>query len=134
MRLALAAWCVFWAWIALPWRSFRPVPSFRNVEVLPFAGGSIRSHLLNVLVFVPFGILAARLGWRPRNVLLIAAGVSAVTEVFQLFSSRRYPSTTDVILNTLGAVIGLLVMRLATHAGRSTSSSTTVSADRTERA
>lgn len=113
MRLALTAWFVCWAWIALPWRSFRLVPSFRNVELMPFTAGSLRSYVLNVLVFIPLGILVARLGWHPRTVVLVAAGLSAATEVAQLFSARRYPSTTDVILNTLGAAIGLLVVRLA---------------------
>ena len=120
MRLALAVWCVFWAWIAVPWRSFRPLPSFRHVELIPFTTGSARSHVLNVLVFVPLGILTARLGWRPRSVVLVAAGVSGTTEILQLFSTRRFPSTTDVILNVVGAIIGLLVVLLVAHSRRTT--------------
>jgi glycopeptide antibiotics resistance protein len=84
-------------------------PSFRRVELIPFVGGSIRSQFLNFLVFVPLGIIGTRLGWHPRTVILVAAGVSGLTEFLQLFSSRRYPSTTDLILNTAGALIGLMI-------------------------
>jgi glycopeptide antibiotics resistance protein len=115
MKLAFVVWCILWAWIALPWRSFSPVPSFRRVALIPSFTGSIRSQFLNVLAFVPLGIIGARLGWRPTGVVLLAAGVSAASEVLQLFSTRRYPSTTDVILNTAGALIGYMLVRAFGH-------------------
>jgi len=115
MKLAFAVWGILWAWIALPWRSFSPVPSFRRVTLIPSLVGSIRSQFLNVLAFIPLGIIGARLGWRPTAVVLIAAGISAASEVAQLFSTRRYPSTTDVILNAAGALIGFMLVRVLGH-------------------
>lgn len=111
MRVALAFWYAAWCYVAVPWRSFRPRPSFRNVELLPFAIGSLRAQLLNVLLFVPLGVIGIRLGWSPKTVALVGVGTSVLTELLQLFSTRRYPSTTDVILNTAGVLIGIALAR-----------------------
>ena len=111
MRFALAFWYAAWCYVAVPWRSFRPRPSFRNVELLPFAIGSLRGQLLNVLLFVPLGVIGIRLGWSPKTVALIGIATSVLTELLQLFSTRRYPSTTDVILNTTGVLIGIALAR-----------------------
>jgi glycopeptide antibiotics resistance protein len=111
MTLALLLWCLLWLLIGLPWRSFRVTPSLQRVELLPFVGGSFRSQFLNLLAFVPLGIIGTRLGWRPRTVVLVGFAMSALTEVSQLFSSRRYPSTTDLILNTVGTLMGVVIAK-----------------------
>jgi glycopeptide antibiotics resistance protein len=115
VRLALVGWFLLWARIGFPWRSFQWTPSFRRVELIPFAVGSPRTYLLNVLAFIPLGVIGVRLGWHPRTVTLVAAGVSGLTEVSQLFSRGRYPSTTDLILNTSGALIGIAIAITVRH-------------------
>jgi VanZ family protein len=67
----------------------------------------------NVVLFVPFGALAV-LSTRPgpsrlRRVVLgtVLAGVlSASIETMQVFTRERIPSSTDVVTNTLGGLIG----------------------------
>ena len=98
-----------WAWVATPWRSFRLSPSLRRVELIPFLDGSPRTQFLNLLAFVPLGFIGIRLGWSPRTVALVGAGTSALTELLQLFSTRRHPSITDLILNTAGVLVGILI-------------------------
>lgn len=109
IRLAFVVWLCGWVWIAVPWRSFQPTPSLQRVELIPFAIPGTRTQALNLLAFVPLGILGVRLGWRPGNIVLVAAGLSGVTEVLQLFSTTRFPSTTDFILNTAGALTGMTI-------------------------
>jgi len=109
IRLAFVAWLCVWLLIGVPWRSFQSTPSFRFVELVPFAIKGTQTQVLNLLAFVPLGILGVRLGWRPGKILLVAAGLSGVTEVLQLFSTTRFPSTTDFILNTAGAIIGMTI-------------------------
>ena len=109
MKLALLLWGVLWVYVAIPWRSFRPSPSLQRVEWVPFAIGSPRTQILNFLVFVPLGLIGTRLGWSPRTVALVGAGTSALTELLQLFSTRRYPSVTDLILNIAGTLTGIAV-------------------------
>lgn len=106
-RLALVLWLFLWVRVAVPWTSFQWTPTLRRVELIPFSAGSLRTQVLNVLVFVPLGIIGTRLGWKPRTVVVLGFGVSILTELLQLFSTRRYPSATDLILNTTGTVIGV---------------------------
>jgi glycopeptide antibiotics resistance protein len=35
----------------------------------------------------------------------VGAGTSLLTELLQLFSSRRFSSATDVVLNTVGTLL-----------------------------
>ena len=47
-----------------------------------------------------------------RAAALVGFGVSLVLETAQLWLPMRYPSVDDLVLNTLGCVLGLLLARL----------------------
>jgi glycopeptide antibiotics resistance protein len=115
-RLTFAIWLLLWARIGFPWRSFQPSPSFDRLALVPFADGSPRGYILNVLVFVPIGVIGTRLRWDARITVGIGLLISVATECLQLFSTRRYPSVTDVILNTLGVTIGVAMSMLLVRA------------------
>ncbi|CAN5277186.1 hypothetical protein BH11ACT2_BH11ACT2_17130 [soil metagenome] len=70
----------------------------------------------NILLFVPLGA-ALVVGLGARRWLLatgIAAGLSAAIELAQLvFLHGRTASVTDFVLNSLGAVVGVGIGRLA---------------------
>ena len=55
--------------------------------------------------------------------MLVAVGVSVLTEVSQLFSRGRYPSTTDLVLNASGAAIGMILALAVQQVVRRPSSS-----------
>jgi hypothetical protein len=112
MKVAAVVWLVAWGLIGLPWRSFSAEPSFARVRLTPFADGSPRSQGLNVLAFVPCGAIGAGLGWSMMRVILSGAVVSGFTELSQLFSTRRYPSATDLILNAAGTAAGVWTFAL----------------------
>ncbi|MCZ2402927.1 VanZ family protein [Paenarthrobacter sp. Z7-10] len=67
----------------------------------------------NVVLFVPFGLLMAaavplRRWWLA---ILVGVGASVCIELGQLlFLSERYATVKDVEVNTLGAVLGTLVV------------------------
>ena len=67
--------------------------------------------LLNILLFVPFGFSLALLS--KRNWLVVLSGFlfSAVIEVIQLKLGLGLFEYDDMISNTLGTLIGLLVVR-----------------------
>jgi glycopeptide antibiotics resistance protein len=99
-------------WAGEPWWSvFHYVPLVVDVA----------SFVLNVIMFVPFGVLVPLV--RPaaddyRRLAGWAATASATIEVTQLvlglaLVSRRTVDVNDLIANTLGALLGLLVLRLA---------------------
>lgn len=73
--------------------------------------------LLNVALFVPFGFMAQRmLEWRRGTVLVAALGTSMLIEVAQYTANfglapcaYRVSDVTDLIANTTGAALGLVL-------------------------
>ena len=72
-----------------------------------------RSSLLNVLLFVPFGIFLPIL-WSSfrslRRTVLTGLAVSGVIELAQLFTFRT-TDINDLITNTLGAALGFCIAK-----------------------
>lgn len=68
----------------------------------------------NLLLFVPFGLLAGVLAGRRRwrVVLLAGTAASAAIELIQLAIPGRWTTVQDWILNTLGTGVGLVVLAL----------------------
>lgn len=65
---------------------------------------------LNILLFVPFGLGLGLAGMRTRRALLVVVTTTVVVEGLQLMVLRgRDPSLSDVLTNTLGGALGLLL-------------------------
>ncbi|UAL30427.1 VanZ family protein [Nocardioides rotundus] len=70
---------------------------------------------LNMVLFIPFGLIVRRVFEWPRGVVLAAAlGTSVLIELTQLTGNwglapcpYRFADTTDLVTNTTGAVIGM---------------------------
>jgi hypothetical protein len=101
--------------------------SRQNFTLVPFSDFELEDGLVNVVGYVPLGLLfgvvgwlrgGARRGW-PRLVALVlaVAAVSATFEFLQFAFPHRHPSTTDLVLNTLGGAIGILMVVSAQAAG-----------------
>lgn len=78
--------------------------------------------VLNVLLFMPFGIAAALRWGRSRMIAAIvgAAALSIGIELSQAIEATgRSASTTDVVTNTAGAALGFLVGLQFRRRGRS---------------
>src|SRR5882672_4470766 len=63
--------------------------------------------LVNVLGYVPLGLVLAKRGW--LGALLVAGLLSACAEAIQLFSIGRDPGLMDVATNLGGTVLGLWI-------------------------
>jgi glycopeptide antibiotics resistance protein len=75
---------------------------------------AVGNLLANLLLFLPFGIaLGLRFPeTRRRRLVLACAGLSLAVEVVQLLlPGGRSADVTDILMNTLGGAIGLLVAR-----------------------
>ena len=112
VRVAFVIWTGIICFIVLPW--FRPENHvhFEQVQWVPFITLPIRLRdiVLNTLLYLPFGYLHLRgsNGGTIARAVALAAALSVVTECAQLFSHRRFPSTTDLVCNTAGAYFGAL--------------------------
>ena len=61
----------------------------------------------NLILYVPVGVVLARLGfWRA---VMIATLLSLFAETCQIFMMHRFPSPFDLALNVAGAMTGLLI-------------------------
>ena len=114
-----------------PWVSVRWVSRHCNLLSVRFSRGASQGFsqsfsgplnatdfTLNVLLFIPFGILLylglALNRSKPWTILLttvVAAAISLIIELFQVYFPRN-PSGYDVISNTLGAGCGALLSAL----------------------
>ncbi len=73
----------------------------------------------NVLLFVPFGLALTLRGWRVPlwRVTLVSVAFSICIELTQgLAGNGRSADITDVLMNTLGGVLGWLLGRLVLRA------------------
>ncbi len=88
-----------------------------NFNFLPFADMfySVTDCILNVLLFVPLGFLLPLL-WtdfqKAGKTILFGLYMSIGVELLQMFVIVRATDVDDLLLNTLGAVIGYLLFRL----------------------
>ena len=89
----------------------------RAVNLIPLAGFTVEQGILNVLLFLPLGLLIPlvfhgmkKSGW--GKVLLASFGISLMVEVLQLFHETRAFDINDLMFNTLGGLTGYGIYRL----------------------
>lgn len=99
------------------WQAAKGITLTSRLEWSPFQGnfsmGILRERALNGLIMLPLGLLAAtyalRKGSMGRALLfttLLGFGSSLSVELLQCFLPYRTPSMSDLLLNTLGTLLG----------------------------
>ena len=113
----LFSWWVFWVlivwFVSFPWIGFTFEPQWHRIHSVPLSdpADKFRDIAANILLFLPFGFAVTRRRAAVTGLLLtvgLAVIVSVSAEAMQLFSTKRYPSATDVVAGVLGAVAGSL--------------------------
>lgn len=90
------------------------IPGYSLLQQIKSGSFSLSSdHFLNILAFIPFGILLPYFIKNKKALvtLLISFVASLFYELFQLFSGIGYYDSTDLLTNTLGAFLGFLLYR-----------------------
>ena len=107
-------------WIIL----FKMAVSFDTIDhgiLIPFKGAMITNGRINfsemidnILVFCPFGIYIGVLyrRWNLSEKVLSFFSVSLIYEVLQYVLAIGRSDITDVIMNTVGGIVGLLIYSL----------------------
>ena len=116
-RLLLFLWlaCVLFV-ISLPWSRFDGTLHWGNIHWIPFAylsfhPSDVFETAANVLAFIPIGYLMVRSFPPATNrplwfAFLLGLSCSTGMEFYQLLCHDRVPSTTDVLTNVAGTVLG----------------------------
>jgi len=89
----------------------------REPKLVPFRYVPPRDALNNLVLYMPFGILLALLGyrqgpWASLWAFAMIGSVSLVMEAMQLFVATRTPSITDWILNVAGGTLAFAACHL----------------------
>lgn len=114
--LALLTWVVMWK-LEMPWVG----GGVRNVKLTPFVASSNGDGAsqpievwANLLLFIPFGVYLRLLAPGSSRWLVPASALatSAALEVAQFVLAVGRTDVTDVIANTAGAVVGMVVVAL----------------------
>jgi glycopeptide antibiotics resistance protein len=95
-----------------PFQNLRGHPHWSKVTWIPFGDRHliVGDMVANSLLFLPFGALGPWRG-RPLAARVLAATAFAIllsssVELVQVFSHSRLPTTTDIVTNTAGALLG----------------------------
>ncbi|MCC0658502.1 glycopeptide resistance protein VanZ1 [Clostridioides sp. ES-S-0123-01] len=95
--------------------------NLRSINLVPFAGSLIINNrvdiseiILNVAIFIPFGIYVCMLKeeWSFIKKVAPIFGVSLAFETLQYIFALGASDITDLIGNTLGGIIGIAVFML----------------------
>ena len=92
-------------------RELNPIGLYTNPPIESEVPNYFRDDVLNVLLFIPFGIYLS-IFIKNKKVLktgIIAFCSSLLLETFQLFTILGAFSTKDLITNTLGSLLGTLI-------------------------
>ena len=114
----LTVWTVIILGITvLPLANFVGHAHWDQVDWIPFHIDRLDFYDMvgNVAMFVPLGyflrravlVRSRRLAW--TLILLFAAGLATGLEFYQVFCHNRVPSTTDIVSNFFGAIIGAAI-------------------------
>jgi glycopeptide antibiotics resistance protein len=109
VRIVFASWVGAILLVVVPWGAFQNHPHWDQVLWVPFVSGPLRVRdiVANVVFYVPFGVLyVRRFRTGVRHAVLAAAVLSILTELTQVYSHGRFPSSTDIVCNTVGACCG----------------------------
>ena len=107
--LVIVVVCSFPWWVESPqWGRVRWIPL---LDVLRSPRRLLRDTIANGLLYIPFGFAYARVRAVPAMSLMSEAAfvgllLSLTCELYQVFSPVRFPSMTDVLMNTIGASAG----------------------------
>lgn len=84
-----------------------------EINILPFASEGITTYILNIILFMPLGFLLPTI-WPQfrtiKNVAYTGLFFSLAIELSQLLN-HRITDIDDLLMNTLGAIIGYLIYR-----------------------
>ena len=122
-RVLLALYLLTLLWLTLFKLSY-DIPSIlanfqtRSLNLIPFVTygqTGISETVSNIVTFIPFGLLLS-LNFKKaalRRLLIVVFGFSAAVEALQFILAIGTTDVTDVVTNTFGGLVGIVLYRLA---------------------
>lgn len=85
-----------------------------EISLIPFQSSGYLTYILNIIMFMPLGFLLPLLWNKYRRIPALVCtglGFSLMIELSQLLN-RRVTDIDDLLMNTLGALIGFIIWKL----------------------
>lgn len=99
----------------VPLKEIKRFITYRKV----LGAGAVLSNLLgNIIAFIPYGMLVPLLSHKYRKcfrVVLLSFDLSLLVELVQLVSKVGSFDVDDLLLNTIGGLVGYLCFLIANH-------------------
>lgn len=122
-KILFAIYLVILTWIILfkMQVSIGDLPNIRNINLVPYGQSAIvngridlEEIIYNAVAFIPVGVYVAMLGsgWSFWKKILSAAGISLIYEILQYAFAIGATDITDLINNTIGGIVGILITML----------------------
>jgi glycopeptide antibiotics resistance protein len=110
-RLARIIWGIALVLVTVPFTDLHGHTHWAIVGWIPFVTPPVKftDIAANVIIYVPFGFLAARrrsAGSMVLRTVGLTLALSFALELTQLFSHSRFPSSTDMVSDAIGAAAG----------------------------
>lgn len=87
-----------------------------NISLIPLAGGIGMDFILNILCFIPLGLLCPVISknyGRMKKTVLFGLWFSLAIEISQMFTLYRATDSSDLIANVLGTALGWFCFKMA---------------------
>lgn len=92
---------------------------FNRIYLVPFSSSEVTMpYVLNIIMTIPLGFLLPLIWKQFRTIKKVALSgflLSLCIELSQLFTQSRNTTTDDLIMNTLGAIIGYFIFKAFFH-------------------
>ncbi len=116
-KILFSIYCLLLIWIILFKMSFtfaeiKLLFGIRSINFIPFYYEDVvtfhfREVLLNVIIFIPFGLYLKMLDRTTEKSILYGFAFSFLLEICQFIFSVGASDITDIITNTFGTVLGV---------------------------
>lgn len=86
-----------------------------HLNLIPFKDGIEISDILNIILFMPFGFLLPMQWEKHRNfwsTFYNGLFLSLIIEIGQMFVRYRVTDINDLIMNTIGAIVGWIIFNV----------------------
>ena len=123
-KVIFTLYCLILVWVVLFKGTFSLsginfLDGYRSVNLIPFYYGGqavrhqIKETIMNIIVFVPFGLYLKMFSLLAKKTILYGAAISISFEIIQFVLAMGASDITDIIANTAGAALGACVYLLA---------------------
>lgn len=120
--MLFAAYLLILLWLVLFKFSYDPAGVIRDVQIrnlnlLPFSQTRTSEMIANIIAFVPFGVMLGATFKQTnfRRKMAAIFSFSLGVELLQYILAIGVTDVTDLIMNTLGGTVGLLIYALGSR-------------------